>query len=468
MDKIKVEDGVKICLFIILISQLFFPNGVYLFISMICLYVGIYYLQQPYKSSVFTIIFFYHFLQIIAGIWQATYLGNDIDYRTENMGLATIISLIGLMVMFAPIIYYQNKIPKLNLQTLKQHAHKLSINKTYYVYVVAFFVTGSLNGIRFLLPGYTQFIISIVNLKWFFFLLFGFQCILKNKRRREFYFFIALEFILGFYSFFSEFKTILFFVVVLYLTTLSRITIKTFLIGASLAILVFIGATIWTTIKLEYRNFLNKGSVSQNVEVSQSEALAKLYDITNTKSTTVTSSSTVKFLDRLQGTYHLAKTMDRVPSVIPYQNGSNWGETFAYVFTPRLFNPDKPELNSSIKVSKYTGIRYAGSEQGTSFSLGYFGDCYIDFGKFGMLIALFIIGLLFGFTYFYFLRNSSHNFIFNYSVVGALYMRFFAFEMDSIFFIGGFFTDLITYFLLAKFFFPWLYRFLLAPKENPV
>lgn len=468
MNKIKIDDGVKIILFLIVVSQLFILNGIYLFAGMLVFLFGLYYLQQPYKPSVFTIIFIYHFLQVIAGVWQASYLGYDMDYRSNNMGLATILSYAGLIVMFSPIIYYQNKIPNVGLETLRTHAEKLSINKTYYAYLIAFFVTGALNGVRFLLPGYTQIIISLVNLKWFFFLLLGFQCVLKSKRRKEFYFFILLEFVLGFYSFFSEFKTVMFFVAALYITLLSSVTTKKFAFGSALAVLVFAAGTIWTTIKVDYRVFLNKGSVSQNVGVSQNEALSKLYEITNTTGAKVTSSATEKFLDRLQGTYHLAKTIDRVPDVIPYQRGSNWGQTFAYILTPRLFNPDKAQLNSSEKASKYTGIKYAGRDQGTAFSLGYFADCYIDFGSIGMFFGLFAIGLLFGFTYFYFLRNSSSNFIFNYSIVCALFMRFFAFEMDSIFFIGSLITDLLTYFLLLKFFFPWLYRFLLAPKAEPV
>ena len=206
-----------------------------------------------------------------------------------------------------------------------------------------------------------------------------------------------------------------------------------------MAFIAFYAGTIWTAVKGDYRNFLNKGEISQTVSVSQNEALSKLYELTSNNQKEAVSSSTARFLDRLQGTYFLARTIDRVPETIPYQNGSNWGETFAFVFTPRLFNPDKPELDASLKVSKYTGVRYAGVSQGASFSLGYFADCYIDFGILGMLAALFVIGLLFGITYFYFLRNSSSNYIFNYSVVCTLYMRFFAFEMDSIFFIGGFF-----------------------------
>lgn len=137
-----------------------------------------------------------------------------------------------------------------------------------------------------------------------------------------------------------------------------------------------------------------------------------------------------------------------------------------FVFTPRLFYRDKEQLNTSEKATKYTGINYAGREEGTAYSLGYFADCYVDFGLWGMLIPLFLIGLLLGYTYFYFLRHSAPNYIFSYSVVCALYLRFFALEMDSIFFIGGLFMDLMVYFLLSKFFFPWLYKFLLVPGAD--
>lgn len=152
MNKIRLEGGVKFTLFVLLAAQLFLPNGVYLFICVAVLYGGFFYIQQPFKSSVFTIIFLYHFAQIIGGVWQASYLGKDINYRTPNMGYATIISLIGLIVIFLPIIYYHNKIPPVTLETLRKHANRLSLNKTFYIYVAYFFFSGLLNGIRFLLP----------------------------------------------------------------------------------------------------------------------------------------------------------------------------------------------------------------------------------------------------------------------------------------------------------------------------
>src|ERR1035437_6768045 len=95
-NKIKIDGATMMILVLILFSQLFFLNGVYLFISLLVLYIGLYQLQQPYKASVFTFIFFYHFLQIIAGVWQATYLENDINYRSNSMGFAKVTSLLVL------------------------------------------------------------------------------------------------------------------------------------------------------------------------------------------------------------------------------------------------------------------------------------------------------------------------------------------------------------------------------------
>ena len=465
--RLKLDESVKGILFLILICQIFFLNGVYLAACTLTLYIGVYYLQRPFTASVFTIIFLYHLVQIFAGVWIANYLENDINYRSENMGSATIMSLVGLLVMFMPIMYFQEKIPNINLETLKKHANQFSINKTFYAYVTAFFVLGFLNSIRWALYGYTQFIISIVLLKWFFFLLFGFQCVLKNRRIKEFYFFVLVEIMLGFISFFSEFKTVFFFLIALYAVLIYRVTIRQFLISVALGAAALSFGIFWTGIKVEYRTFISKGEeASQKVEVSQNDALAKLYELTNTKGSEAFSSSTFKFLDRLQGTYNLAKAMDMVPQKIPFQNGSNWGETFAFIFTPRFLNPNKSTLDASVKASKYTGIQYAGITRGTSFSLGYFADSYVDFGSFGMLFVLLGIGLLYGLSYNYFLRNSSPNYIFNYAIVSALYMRFFAFEMDNIFFIGGLITDIMMYFLLSKFFFPWLYRMLLAPNGS--
>jgi hypothetical protein len=464
-SKIYFDDAARSLLLLILISQFFFTNGVLLFAGMAIFFVLISNIQQPYKPAVFTIMLIYHFVQISASIWQSNYLGKDINYRSDNTEYAIIVSYIGLLFLFLPIIYYQNKIPKLSLSQFTNYANELSIDKTFRVYVVGFFAMNALTGIAFLIPSLTQIIFSLGNIKWFLFLLFGFQSILKNRKRKEFYIFCALEFAMGFYSYFSEFKTIIFFIAFLFLCLLAYVRFNKMLVAIlSLVILVFAGI-FWTSVKGDYRSFLNKGSKSQSVQVEKGEALNKLLELSQNRNKNSFDDATENFLDRLQYTYHMAKAMDRVPSVIPYQNGANWLSTFEFVFTPRILNPEKGVYDASKKASKFTGIQYAGVKRGTSVSLGYFADGYLDFGYVGMFIPLLILGFIYGKSYFYFIKKSSNNYIFNYAVVGALFMELFAFESDNIFVLGRLYVNLLVFFLLKIFFFPRLMAYIRMPLK---
>jgi hypothetical protein len=464
--RILFDEESKAIFFIILFSQLFFQNGFYLFVSVLTIFTIFYFLQQPLKPGVFTLIAANHFLQIIAVIWEANSLGKDINFRSPFMSEAVVASLIGLLVMFIPIIYFQNKLPSLSLTKLKSEAEKFSIDKTFNCYLVSFFVTNFLSSIAFAFGGYTQIILSLVKIKWLFFLLFGYQSLLKNEKRKLFYFFVLFEFITGFYSFFSEFKTVIYFVFVLLLGLLEVINLKKVIYGGIFAALLGLFALFWTGIKGQYRSFLNEGSKQQVASVSQDEALKKLYDLSTNVDEQALNSSTYQFLDRLQYVYNFAITIGRVPSIIPFQEGQNWLDNIEFVTTPRILNPGKATLDPTEKAKKYTGIAYSGARVGASFSLGYFAECYIDFGIMGMMIPLALIGFIYGITYWYLMKNASGNYIFNYSVVGAFFLEFFAFEMDGTILIGRFLATLLTFFLLIKFFFPWVINYIsIKPKK---
>ena len=464
--RIYFDDATRGFLMLVLISQLFFTNGILLFIGMIIFFILISLLQQPYKPSVFTVMLFYHFLQISAGIWESNYLNKDINYRSPNTEYAIIASYIGLLFLFLPIAYFQNKIPPLSLEKLKQYADRISIEKTFRVYVIAFFAMNALTGVAFFIPSLTQIIFSLGNIKWFLFILFGLQSILKNRKRKEFYIFCAIEFALGFYSYFSDFKTILFFILFILLCLLTAVRFNKMIIFSLSIAVMFYAGVFWTSIKGDYRNFLNKGSKSQTVQVEKGEALNKLLELSEKQNSNSFDDATENFLDRLQYTYHLAKTMDRVPAVIPHQDGSNWGNTIAFVLTPRIIDPNKGTYDASVKASKYSGIQYSGVKRGVSVSLGYFADGYSDFGYVGMFIPLLILGFIYGGTYFYFVKNSSTNFIFNYAVVGAIYMELFSFESDNIYVAGRLYVNLIVFFILRVFFFPKLMAYISMPKKQ--
>ncbi len=463
--KIYFDDGAKGFLILLLFSQFLFTNGIILFGGLIIFYILFINLQQPFKPSVFTIMLVYHFLQISAGIWLSNYEGYDIDTRSANIQYATIASYIGLLFLFLPIVYYQNKIPTVSKSILIKHADRLSIDKTFRVYVISFFVMNGLIGVAFLIPSLTQIIFSLGNIKWFLFLLFGFQSIFKNRKRKEFYIFCSLEFAMGFYSYFSEFKTIIFFMAFLLLCLVAVVRLNHMIIFFFSIILLFFAGVFWTSIKGEYRNFVNKGSNSQSVQVGKGEALNKLLELSEKQNENSFNDATGNFLERLQYTFHFAKAIDRVPDVIPFQNGDNWWSTLTFVLTPRVLNPNKGTYDASIKATKYTGIRYSGVKRGTSVSLGYFADGYIDFGFVGMFIPILILGFIYGKSYFYFIKKASDNYLFNFAIVGAMFMELFAFESDNIFVVGRLYVNLLVFFMLKIFFFPKLLAYIRMPLK---
>lgn len=464
--RILFDDSSKYFLLLLLLMQFIFTDGYLLFGGMLIFFFIFYNIQQPYKPSIFTIILIYHFIQISAAVWQSNSLGLDVNYRSPNNSTAITVSFLGLLAIFLPIIFYQNKIPKLNLLKLKEHAYKLSTRKTFRTYIISLVVINLFGIVAAFAPALRQIILSLGNIKWFLFLLFGYQSILKNEMRKEFYIICAVEFGLGFLSYFSDFKTVLFFVSILLLTLLSYFKFNRFIVIIPCLFAAFYGGIFWTSIKGDYRAFLNQGSKTQSVQVEKGDALNKLIELSQNTNESSFEGARNSFYDRLQYTYHLAKTMDRVPSVIPYQDGANLGSTLSFVLTPRILDPNKGVYDASVRASKYTGIQYYGVKKGTSVSLGYFADCYIDFGLIGMFIPLLIFGFIYGKSYFYFVKKSSSNYIFNFAVVGALYMELFAFESDSIFVFGRLYINLFVFLLLKTFLFKRLYNYLKVPQKD--
>lgn len=174
----------------------------------------------------------------------------------------------------------------------------------------------------------------------------------------------------------------------------------------------------------------------------------------------------LSFLDRIQYTYHFGKTLERVPDFIPFQNGANWMANIEFSTTPRFLNPNKPTIDNSLKATKYTGIKYNTAKQGTSFSLGYFAEFYVDFGSYLMMPAILLLGLVYGWIYKFFLTRTFDNPVFTYAVVGAFFFEFSNYEMDGTFLAGRLFASLVTFFALNYFFTKKLIRYI-SVKKNP-
>jgi hypothetical protein len=103
-------------------------------------------------------------------------------------------------------------------------------------------------------------------------------------------------------------------------------------------------------------------------------------------------------LSRLGYLRFFAGSIRTVPNAVPYQNGKLWSEAI-FTLIPRALFPDKPILDDSKRTNEFSGISVAGADKGTSISIGYVGESYIDFGVPFMFAPIFALGCFWGWLY---------------------------------------------------------------------
>jgi hypothetical protein len=171
------------------------------------------------------------------------------------------------------------------------------------------------------------------------------------------------------------------------------------------AILVCLGtlaialAIAWTAVKVDYRSFASGYRDTQIVVVGKTERITKLVELVSRLDAPAMSKATDELARRLAYVDFFAAVLNRVPRVIPHEGGALWWDAVSRPFMPRVFFPEKSIIDDSERTKHYSGLWIAGRETATSISIGYLGESYIDFGKIGMMVPVFALGLLLGAVY---------------------------------------------------------------------
>ena len=107
---------------------------------------------------------------------------------------------------------------------------------------------------------------------------------------------------------------------------------------------------------------------------------------------------------RINQGFFLASTMNNVPRNIPHTHGALIMEYLYAAIVPRIFDANKLKSGGHEFTNLYAGLDTVGE---TSMPLGLFSDAYIDFGKFGAIVCVFFIGLMYGYILNQFFTNSN-------------------------------------------------------------
>jgi hypothetical protein len=210
----------------------------------------------------------------------------------------------------------------------------------------------------------------------------------------------------------------------------------------------------WSSIKMEYRNVLNQGSGQQVVLVPLEERIAYLANKLSEVDGHTISDGFNRLAQRLGYVDYLAAVMRNVPSNLPFQEGAQLGAALAHVLQPRVFFPDKPPVPDDSEIlEKYAGFQFGDSSgAGTSVSMGYVAELYVDFGPFGAAGGMFIMGFLVGRAFRFVNSSKSLPATVNYGLAIMLAMTITQFDEALIKIVGTFLATLAIILVLRRFF----------------
>jgi hypothetical protein len=274
----------------------------------------------------------------------------------------------------------------------------------------------------------------------------------QRRGWRELFLVLAVEVAGGFLSFFSDFKMVL---VVVFLAVLSVPGVfrgRAAVLAAALASIALALGLVWTTIKMEYRNFMNQNTREQVVRVSASEQATELARLLGDLSAQKLEVGIEDFVNRLSYVYFFAETLEFVPRFLPHEDGALWLDAFTRSVIPRALDPDKEVLDASARTAKYTGLLIIGGDESTSVSLGYIAESYIDFGSLGMMPALFLWGLFLGRLVRTLTRGASNSPTGDACATVLVVLNAAMLEQSNAGMVGGVLTTFVVFWVLERYY----------------
>lgn len=396
------------------------------------------------------------FMPVVNADWQNHVLGTAFVIRVGGLDIPAVPELklaawLGLMAILMLAIgmrigFGSRAIADPN--RLHGAAIQLSPQRLAFAYGVMFVFSIALERTAGVFPGLRQPLLALATLRWAAVFLIGWIAIREKQYRGLGIVVLTLEIIVGFLGSFSGFKTVLF---VAFLVVLSgRMAFRR--VGPVLVLIVGITvllATFWQAVKTDYRVLI--GEQGESIDHPISSRIAFLSD-------RAVQLRAPDFVDAFQlGMQRLgyldffAYALRWVPAYVPHQRGALWLGAVRHIFTPRLFFPNKPSIDDSERTVEFTGAHIAGAQEGTSISIGYVGESYIDFGFIGMFAPIFLLGTFWGWAYRWLATRTRWRLLgiavaTNLILGGALY-----FESSNIKLLGGAVSALIILWAVLRF-----------------
>jgi hypothetical protein len=463
-DISKISINAKVVVLLLLIIFAFATVNPYATILSILPIPFFFLLQRKGEFPVLLIAVVYQWVAITIKVWYFDFRGIDFeDYNLfpEKIYEALTLSVVGLIAFILGIWLIIRKVTVKGQQDEVDFVSFIDIPKLLSLYAV-YSVIVTLIGSSFLsYGGLAQAVSALMQFKWCLYLLLFLVVFASGNSQYKLLLALIIlgEVVLGFASYFSSFKEILFFTFIGLLASYKNITLPKVMLLVFFALLVFRLGIVWTAIKSEYRMFLSGGERQQTVTVSRGEALNKFFDLAANLPDETFDVAEFALVSRISYIDYFSGAISYVPNVVPHENGQVWLNAVTHIIKPRLFFPEKEAIDDSKHLTKYTGLVVATGEQGASFSLGYMGDSYVDFGAMYMWVPIFLLGMVVGLIYRYFITHG-YSLVWRLVLITPLFYFAGTYEMSSIKLFGRLMTYFLAFYLLNKYALPVLDKYI--------
>ena len=413
------------------------------------------------------LLFLFPWIEISTSVLEANLSGISLNEMLHGTGrMSYWLSAIGLYFVLFGFLIFGRRVPTLDLEEIKHQVAGYSIEKL----ILAYFAIGpATNVVKSFIPygsSLYQFTSYLGAISTFILVFIVVRQAVLNNAPRIYILFLMMVTFLSFYSLFSSWKVVAFAIFIGY-GTLNTLTRKAAVRIVFLSLLFGNLIFLWQGIKQEYRFFLTnteqEGRLeTQAIRVSQTEALVKFFHLAQdfySKDESEEESTDLLFRTLRRAGYleFFAMTLNNVPQNISHENGGLLKKNLSFALIPRFLNPNKGIKDDSAKLTKYTGFMVG---ENASFSLGHYTEYFIDFGQFGMMIALLGFGLVGGRLFLFVSeRGSRHIPMFATSILAYVVLsKWGTFQGDAIYVYGRTFFGAICH----CFVFVPIYKFILS------
>ena len=417
------------------------PNPELTAASVLVIPLFVHLLARPGEPPILLYVVMLQWLQVATRVFHADLEGVLVSDIGEGVGMpveyAIVLGLAALIALCLGLRVGSGLMAPRQRGERASESLRMSPSRLFVVYIALMVGGQGLIHIGWSMGGLQQLISPLAYLKWVALFALGVTVFSGHEGKAFLAAATGMEVLLGLGGYFSDFKTVFFVLVIAALSagvrlTWRRIVAATICAGVALMLIV-----VWTGVKEKYRAYLNQGTNAQVVLVPWAERMGYLADRVRDLDGKDVVQAVEDAAFRLEYVDYFARVLEYVPEVRPHTDGALWLGAVRHILLPRAFFPEKPVLPSDSELTmRYTGWFLASDAQGASISLGYVAESFIDFGRTGMWLPVFLLGVLWGAIYGHFIGAASSP-VFGYGFAVAALLPTIYYETAAVKQLGG-------------------------------